>query len=115
MSYKEIHTFKERLEESSKMLIKYPDRIPIICEINIDNNIKTNQTVKYLVPNDITVGQLSYIIRKRFKINSNKAMYLLVGDKIVPPTSVTVRSLYDKHKAKCNFLFVNVAFESFFG
>ena len=51
--YKKSKTFEERSSESSNIIQKYPNRIPIIVEkskgcklIDIDKN-------KYLVPNDM--------------------------------------------------------------
>ncbi len=32
MKFKSQHTFESRFQESSKIITKYPDRIPIICE-----------------------------------------------------------------------------------
>ena len=39
MNYKKSHSFEERISESSKLLEKYPNRIPIICE-RIDKSIE---------------------------------------------------------------------------
>jgi GABA(A) receptor-associated protein len=58
------HTFEERLFETTRILEKYPDRIPIICEKEqraskdcpeIDKN-------KYLVPDDFAFGQFILIL-----------------------------------------------------
>ena len=31
-NFKDKHTFEKRLEESCRIMEKYPDRVPIICE-----------------------------------------------------------------------------------
>ena len=32
MNFKNKYSLKYRVEESSRILLKYPDRVPIICE-----------------------------------------------------------------------------------
>lgn len=40
---------------------------------------------RYLVPADLTVGQFVYVIRKRIKLSSEKAIFVFV-DNVLPPT-----------------------------
>lgn len=40
---------------------------------------------RYLVPADLTVGQFVYVIRKRIKLNAEKAIFIFV-DNVLPPT-----------------------------
>lgn len=40
MKFKEEYTFDQRSAESSRVLAKYPDRIPIICERNSRSNVQ---------------------------------------------------------------------------
>lgn len=53
---------------------------------NLDRN-------KYLVPSDLTVGQFYFLIRRRIALSPNEALFFFVNDTI-PPTSVTMSSLY---------------------
>ena len=50
---------------SQKIRSRYPDRIPVIVERAENSNIENIDKRKYLVPNDITVAQFMWIIRKR--------------------------------------------------
>ena len=47
------------------MAIRYPDRIPVICEKDPRSDIPPVDKRKYLIPMDLTVGQFVYVIRKR--------------------------------------------------
>lgn len=116
MSYKSKHTFSDRLLDTTNILLKYPDRIPIICEKspnapkdcpNIDKN-------KYLVPNDLTVSQFIYVIRKRLKINAEKALFLFING-FVPSGSNLLCNLYDYHKDADGYLYILYTFENTFG
>lgn len=40
---------------------------------------------RYLVPADLTVGQFVYVVRKRIKLNAEKAIFIFVKN-ILPPT-----------------------------
>ncbi len=75
--YKQERRFEDRIKESKNIINKYPDRIPVIVEkhprekalIEIDK-------CKYLIPMNITVGQLLHIIRKRLQISEIQAIYI---------------------------------------
>ena len=48
-------------------------------------NLSTVVFARYLVPADLTVGQFVYVIRKRIKLSSEKAIFIFV-DNVLPPT-----------------------------
>ncbi len=43
---------------------------------------------RYLVPADLTVGQFVYVIRKRIKLSSEKAIFIFVKN-VLPPTGTS--------------------------
>ena len=71
----------KRKQESLKIREKYPDRVPIICEKDPKSKMKDIDKTKYLVPNDLTVSQFSFIIRKRLELDKSSALFLLVAGK----------------------------------
>ncbi len=42
---------------------------------------------RYLVPADLTVGQFVYVVRKRIKLSSEKAIFIFVKN-VLPPTGL---------------------------
>ena len=112
-TFKNKFTFEKRKEESSRIMEKYIDRKPIIiekhhkCTYNIDKN-------KYLVPIDLTVGQLLYVVRRRLKLTSDKAIFVFCN-KIMPPTSQYINELYKEHKDIDGFLYIEFTDENAFG
>lgn len=48
---------------------------------------------KYLCPQDLTVGQFYFLIRKRIHLRAEDALYFFVNNQ-VPPASVTIGALY---------------------
>ncbi len=117
MKFKSQHKFEYRLDESSKIISKYPDRIPIICEKANDkknNDLPTVDKIKYLVPIDLTISQFLFVIRNRMKLSSEKAIFLFVGN-IIPPSSSTIVSLYSQYKDPDGFLYITYSGENVFG
>lgn len=79
---------EKRKAEADRIREKYPDRIPVICEKVDKSDIPTVDKKKYLVPSDLTVGQFVYVIRKRIKLNPEKAIFIFINQ-ILPPTAGT--------------------------
>lgn len=115
--YKSQHSFELRSTEAARIVSKYPDRIPIICEPNTQHanpNLPIIDKNKYLVPTDLTVGQFLYVIRKRLKMNHEQALYLFVNGTI-PPTSELVQTIYNTHRDTDGFLYFTYNCENTFG
>eukprot|EP00300_Choanocystis_sp_HF-7_P033295 c45614_g1_i1.p2 GENE.c45614_g1_i1~~c45614_g1_i1.p2 ORF type:complete len:128 (+),score=25.49 c45614_g1_i1:28-384(+) len=113
-SFKQEHPFEKRKGEADRILSKYPDRIPVICEKAERSNIPDIDKKKYLVPCDLTVGQFVYVIRRRIKLSPEKAIFIFV-DNVLPPTAALMSSVYEEHKADDGFLYVTYSGENSFG
>jgi len=116
MSFKSKHSLYDRLNESKRVLEKYQDRIPIICEksIKCDKDCPNIDKNKYLVSHDLTVGQFIYVIRKRMSLSAEKALYLIING-LIPSSSNYLFSLYNYYKEEDNFLYITYTFENTFG
>jgi GABA(A) receptor-associated protein len=60
--------------------------VPVICERAGKSNVPLIDKKKYLVPQDLSIGQFMYVVRKRIKISPEKAVFIFV-DGILPPVS----------------------------
>tara|TARA_B100000925_G_scaffold284328_1_gene259208 strand:+ start:29 stop:436 length:408 start_codon:yes stop_codon:yes gene_type:complete len=107
------HPFEKRLEESKRILDKYPNRIPVICE-RISNNVPQVSRKKYLCPDDLSLANFMYVIRKRMDLSPEKALYLFINNKLIP-CSQLLGSVYEAEKNEDGFLYINYAGESTFG
>ena len=114
VSFKEEHALEKRKHEALRIREKYPDRIPVICEKEAKSDIATIDKKKYLVPKDLTVGQFVCIIRKRIKLNPEKAIYLFI-DNVLPPTGALMSAVYEQHKEEDGFLYISYSGENTFG
>ena len=115
-SFKHTHSFIDRLNESTRIMDMYPDRLPIICERfeKASRDCPFIDKKKYLIPNDLTVGQFMYVIRNRLKLPPEKALFLFIDDTI-PTTSQCLDLIYRLHKDKDGFLYISYTFENTFG
>jgi GABA(A) receptor-associated protein len=108
------YSLEERTMEAIKVMKKYPDRVPIICEIYSKSALPDLDRTKYLVPYNITVGQFAFTVRKRLKLQPEKAIFLIIGE-MFPSTSSLIGDLYDKYKDEDKFLKILIKEENTFG
>ena len=113
--YKKNNSLEKRCKESENILKKYPNRIPVIVERSEKckeiNEIDKN---KFLVPNDLTMNQFIYVVRKRLKLSSEKALFVFINDKLMP-NSRTLYEIYQEEKEEDDFLYMKYASENTFG
>lgn len=113
--FKMMHSFEKRKEESERLLKKYPDKIPVIVEKSDRSDINELDKKTYLVPEDITVGQFMYILRKNIKLSAEQAMFLFINNQTIPATEKTMKYIYKEYADKDNFLYITYTGENTFG
>jgi GABA(A) receptor-associated protein len=106
--------FEKRRNDSARIMEKYRDRIPVIVNITKNAELPPLDKSKYLVPRDLSCGQLIYVIRSRMKLSPSKAVFLFINN-IIPPTSAKICELYEQHKDLDGFLYCTVSGENTFG
>lgn len=106
--------FNIRLNESKRIMNKYPDRIPVIVNKSDRSNIRDIDKKKYLVPRDMYIGQFTYIIRKNIKLNESEALFVTINNSLVPTNSI-MSEIYKNHQDKDGFLYVVYSSENTFG
>jgi len=114
MSFKQEHSLEKRKAEASRIRSKYPDRIPVICEKSPKSDIPDIDKKKYLVPQDLTVGQFVYVVRKRIRLAPEKAIFIFINN-VLPPTAALMSSIYEEQKDEDGFLYVQYSGENTFG
>lgn len=104
------------------VLLKHPNRSPVIVTLN-DRLYKTlqknnlnglKQQQKYLVPNEMTIGQFSHIVRKRIMLSESQGMFLFINNNL-PPTSETISNLYQSYKNDDLIMYIDINIENTFG
>ena len=96
--YRIKNSLDYRINESQKILNKYPEKIPLIIEKS-ENCIYNINKNKYLVPKDIQIHQLNFIIRKRLNIKKSEALFIYINN-IIPSSNNYISEIYDDLKDK---------------
>jgi GABA(A) receptor-associated protein len=87
----------------------------VIAEKADKSTIPDIDKKKYLVPADLTIGQLVYVIRKRVNLRPESAIFVFVNGNTLPPTSALMSTIYKDHADADGFLDVVYSGESTFG
>ena len=114
-SYKDKHSIEERKSEASRIRIKYPERIPVIVEKGKNCTLNDINKQKYLVPENITLGQFIYIIRKKTNMNANDGLYIFINNRVLGTVSSLMAEIYNNHKDDDEFLYITYHNENTFG
>ncbi|XP_022711604.1 gamma-aminobutyric acid receptor-associated protein-like 2 isoform X2 [Varroa jacobsoni] len=113
--FKIQQTEEQRIEESKAILDKYPHRLPVIVErASNSHQVPAIDKQKFLVPDDISVAQFMWIVRRRIALSPERALFLFVG-RVMPQTSMSMGELYSQYKDPDGFLYLTYSGENTFG
>lgn len=111
-----LESFQNRLDMSKRIKERYPSRIPIIVlQPEHNNTIPKLSQYKYLVPNDLTVSQFMFVLRKRIKLDHAKALFMFVNRSVLLNGSIHLELVYNQYKSDDGFLYITLAGENTFG
>jgi GABA(A) receptor-associated protein len=113
LPFRQRLTEDQRRHEFSRVSDKLHRFVPIIMERG-SVNAPHIEKEKYLVPVDLTMAQLSFVVRKRLHMRASDALFLMVN-KTLCTSSATSGSMYDAHRDTDGFLYVTYTMENTFG
>jgi len=106
---------EKRIEMSSNVLRKYPDRCTIIVSKKDGSKLNDIEKRKFICPRDINLGQFTYAIRKKItNLKKEQAVFIMVNDKLLP-SSMLMSQIYQENKDNDGFLYVIYCEENTFG
>jgi GABA(A) receptor-associated protein len=112
--YRSTTTVDERRATCTKLRVAHPNHVPAIVERG-DTDTPAMSREKFLLPKDMTVGQLHVTVRKRARIRADEALFVLCAGRL-PPASTTVLELQRAHASEEDgFLYFTYAQERAFG
>jgi len=112
--FKTAHSIENRQAEAHRIRSKYPDRVPIIVEKFKNTSLPEIDKKKYLVPNELSVAQFIYVIRKRIRLEKEQSLFLFVGNSLAQ-SNVSVGELYASHRDKDGFMYITYSAENTMG
>ena len=114
MKYVDEYDINLRKIECKKILLKHPDKIPIIVEKNDNCEFKEINKKKYLGPNDMPINQFIYIIRKRIELGPSQSLFVMINNKLIPNGKM-LGEIYEDEKNEDGFLYMVYTSENTFG
>ncbi|KAH6945378.1 hypothetical protein HPB50_008133 [Hyalomma asiaticum] len=88
--------------------------LQVIVERAPNSHVPSIDKQKFLVPNDITVAQFMWIVRKRIHLSPEKALFVFVG-RLMPQSSLSMGDLYATYHDDDGFLYLAYSGENTFG
>jgi hypothetical protein len=115
--YIEITSFEDRKKRSNSLLLKYPDKYPVILEkSNKDKYLPKMEKNKLLVSNEMTTATIIQLLKKNIKVNENTSIYISILNKnIILSGSQSISYTYDNYKSDDGFLYLEYCTENVFG
>ncbi len=114
-NFKEVYSLEERKKEYEKVIQEHPGKLGIICEKAPKSNIDEIKKTKYLISEDLKLGQFSEIIRRKIKMDKESAIFLLANGKISLTGDENMGEIYKKYKDEDGFLYIAYASEEVWG
>lgn len=114
-NFKVQYSFEKRKEEADRILSKHPNKIPIIVEKADNSNAPEIDKNKWLLSDNITIGQLLLTIRRRIKIDASETIFLFVNNSYIPSNQETIGDVYNKHKDTDLYLYITYSKEVAYG
>jgi GABA(A) receptor-associated protein len=99
-------------EYTDKLIKKYPDKVPVIF-LSASNTPSIDKK-KFLIPRDLLISQLMYIIRKKINLTPEKALFLNINN-FMPSSNMLISEAYELYKEKNGILYVIYSTENTFG
>jgi len=115
------NSFDVRKAESSKMLAKYPDRVPVVLFAKDVHD--SSGKYKFLFPRDFSCGQAVSLFRKRTKLQPHEALFLFTGISpetpyaggYMPPSQMLLDNAHKQWAHEDGFLYIVIRPENTFG
>jgi len=115
-SFKQRKPFANRKSEVNSIRAKFSSKIPIIVErYHKEKNLPMLDKSKFLVPEEVTLGQFVTIVRNRMSLSPTQSFYLIINEKSMGAMSTSLREIYETDKDEDGFLYMTYASQEMFG
>ncbi|XP_069036714.1 microtubule-associated proteins 1A/1B light chain 3C [Lepisosteus oculatus] len=118
----ELKPFKQRkcpatrAHEVCSIRSRFPNKLPVIVERYArEKTLPLLDKTKFLVPQEMTMGQFVTLLRNRIELQASQAFYLLVAGRTLASLSVTMAEVYACHRDPDGFLYITYASQETFG
>ena len=117
VKYIDSLSFDARKKRFNSLLLKFPDKIPVILEKSkVDKYLPKINKSKLLVSHEMTIANIIKLLKSNLKINENISLYIVVANKnVMVSGSQSIDSIYNEHRNDDGFLYLEYCTENVFG
>lgn len=111
----------ERKADADRIASQFPGRIGVIVEKSrrARSDLPPLDRSKFLVPNELPVGSLMQVLRKRMDLQPDQAIFLFAqsknGKAVTPPVGTTMLELWNAYREDDGFVYLSYSAEATFG
>lgn len=106
---------EERQTQSFRLIKRFPEKYPVIIDRISRRDPKLDKN-KYLIPNDQTLSQVIYLLRKRLRLTPEQAIFFF-SDGTLLSGNMTISQIHHLSALKYNdgFTYLFYSLENTFG
>ncbi len=105
----------ERRKESSDLMLRHPDKIPVICEKSMKSKLPKLEKNRFLLPKNLQSYYFTHIIRTKVRLQSDQSFFLFVNGELPIKQNSTIKEVYDRYKDEDGYLYITYTEETTLG
>ncbi|XP_075426176.1 microtubule-associated protein 1 light chain 3 gamma-like [Ascaphus truei] len=115
-SFKQRKRLDSRIHEVTRVRNRFPCKIPVIVERDHrEKLLPALQKIKFLVPQEMTLGQFVTMIRCRLPLSPSLALCVLVSGRRLASLTMTMSQVYSANHDQDGFLYMTYMSQDMFG
>lgn len=96
-SFSDTYTLEQRQKMACEQRAKYTDRTPIIVErAHTEQRLPRLDKERFIVPIDLTMGQLEHVIRRRLQLTPTTAIFISTRNNVMIPNTEPISRIDDQ-------------------
>ncbi|XP_026878527.1 microtubule-associated proteins 1A/1B light chain 3C [Electrophorus electricus] len=116
MPFKQRKCLATRKDEVCTIRSKFPNKLPVIVERYVqEKQLPLLDKTKFLVPQELTMGQFLCLLRSKIALEATQALYLLISGKNMCSMTASMAEVYAQHRDADGFLYMSYASQDMFG
>ncbi|KAK9963294.1 hypothetical protein ABG768_006492 [Culter alburnus] len=116
MPFKQRKCLATRKDEVCNIRSKFPNKLPVIVERYLrEKKLPLLDKTKFLVPNELTLGQFLSLLRSKIALEASQALYLLISGRNMSCLSTSMGEVYSQFRDPDGFLYITYASQDMFG
>ncbi|ROL47127.1 Microtubule-associated proteins 1A/1B light chain 3C [Anabarilius grahami] len=116
MPFKQRKCLATRKDEVCNIRSKFPNKLPVIVERYLqEKKLPLLDKTKFLVPNELILGQFLSLLRSKIALEASQALYLLISGRNMSCLSTSMGEVYSQFRDPDGFLYITYASQDMFG